>query len=315
MNHNATRLADLPLGALGRMALIERAELIEHDHGAAVAGVIDHLSREAPMPAAMPSRLTWAVAFNVSGPLRSYVDEWTAEIPWLQAWSRLATTRGGKRRYVPLEQLALSVGCELRDDWQPEAARPVSEDQALDILGYVYAENHPDVRSFVASRFRPLGLNEEDCEDVCGEAWARMTRNFWSEKARQRFLACKSIASFISSIATNVAYDILRRRRVEERHVVVDANSGTEDKKIVEGTPDPTTSVEEIVLTRQNRQLLASCLPTLTTREREAVTLVALHGLSLKDAAAQMGVQPPRVHQLRAAALTKLRRCLAQRGY
>ena len=139
------------------------------------------------------------------------------------------------------------------------------------------------------------------------------------EKARQRFLACKSIASFISSIATNVAYDVLRRRLVEQRHVVADADSGTEDKKrykkTIEDTPDLTTSVEEIVLNRQNRQLLAPCLATLTTRERESVTLVVLHGLSLKDAAALMGVQPPRVHQLRAAALAKLRRCLARRGY
>src|SRR5262245_58915520 len=100
----------------GRAQLEEALRQLRHDDADAFAA----MSIE---------RLAWAVAFNVSyrwdsGVARSprkhcYLDYWPIETPWSDVWHALsAPTESEGDGRLRLTELAASVACEQRADWQ-----------------------------------------------------------------------------------------------------------------------------------------------------------------------------------------------------
>jgi hypothetical protein len=115
-------------------------------------------------------RLAWAVAFNVTGPsiiesapqatgrrvVRGYQDKWPRGTEWDLIWSTLVKPQneGNPSPTTFLSELALSVACEQREDWQNPAARPLNLAEAVQAFDFVYVRDAGKVVKYVTKAFR-----------------------------------------------------------------------------------------------------------------------------------------------------------------
>lgn len=264
-------------------------------------------------PALDPRRLAWALAFNIDGPpapepdshpqrrsgARGYCDQWPAETPWLEVWSALA--RSSKVRTDPdhaltfLGELALSVACEQRDDWQNPEARPLRPSACEAAFEAVYHRNHSKVLGSVLNTLSHLGGN---AEHVACEAWSRIFQAYWAQNARRRFLGLCSIATLVHQIARYVAIDASRsQRREDSSSPSPDATDDSHaspselDRVAVQVDPDGALRSEEI------RQALAELLTRLPPKRRIVAHMIWILELPAKRVAEILGVSEPAVSQ------------------
>jgi hypothetical protein len=207
----------MSLEKLLNLPLEERcASLLRHDSESFESALLplDSLRGAARMDA---HRLAWAVAFNIdglsvprtanSGPLRSghgYRDHWPAETSWTVVWSALIRPQPQEdlsHSSNLLSELALSVACERREDWQIPTARPI--DPAITDLAFesVYARNRMKVLG-VCSRF---AAQVSESEAIAAEAWSRVFCNYWSIHASRRFLGLSRISTLVCQVARYIA--------------------------------------------------------------------------------------------------------------
>jgi RNA polymerase sigma-70 factor, ECF subfamily len=122
-----------------------------------------------------------------------------------------------------------------------------------------------------------------DREDVIQDVFLQLYR------ALPSFRGDASLSTFLRRITMNVAFDHLRRRC---RHQRVDYDSDALDAA-VDARQDP----EQHSSARQQLQSLLHHLDGIALDKRRALMLVAVAGLSLNQAAAQLGTNAERVKQ------------------
>lgn len=136
-----------------------------------------------------------------------------------------------------------------------------------------------------------------DREDLLQQVFLELHR------ALPRFRGEASLSTFIYRITANVAIDHLRHRR--RRPVDFDADALDE---LIDGSPSP----EQRARRRAELAEVLRLLDRIKPAKRVALVLVAVEGLSLDDAAAQVGAQPEAVKQRVLHARRELQAMLAR---
>ena len=108
-----------------------------------------------------------------------------------------------------LSELSLSVACEQRDEWQYFAARPIDPACANRAFEFVYGRNRLKVSGNVISSF---GHRAGNAESIADEAWSSVFCDYWSCKARRRFLGLCRFSTLVCQVARFIALDALRER-------------------------------------------------------------------------------------------------------
>jgi RNA polymerase sigma factor (sigma-70 family) len=132
----------------------------------------------------------------------------------------------------------------------------------------LYERHHQALYRYCLSIVR----NPEDAQDALQSA---LTRAFAALQARERDLA---VRPWLFRIAHNEAVSILRRRRPE-------------DRLLDEQEPSPLT-VERTVDQRERLSTLVSDLQALPLRQRAALLMRELSGLSIEEIAAVLAISP-----------------------
>jgi RNA polymerase sigma factor (sigma-70 family) len=104
-----------------------------------------------------------------------------------------------------LSELALSVACEQREDWQPGAALPLSLEDANFAFDSLYSRHKAKVAGTIRQRFPLL-----KAEDIADTAWSGMFLTYWSNDARRRFLGLACISTVVISTAVHIAVNEVR---------------------------------------------------------------------------------------------------------
>ena len=140
----------------------------------------------------------------------------------------------------------------------------------------------------ISVAWRLLG-NREDARDAAQETYVRVYRSL------SRFRAGEELMGWIYRIAVNVCRDAARKRR---RSPIVAAEA-----------PEPVESprTEETLLWRQRRLLVRVAIATLPPRERAALVLRDVEGLTSEEVARILDSRPGTVRAQVAAARTKIR--------
>jgi RNA polymerase sigma-70 factor (ECF subfamily) len=142
----------------------------------------------------------------------------------------------------------------------------------------LYARHYPQVHSFVTR----LGVGS-DCDDVIQEVFLQLYR------ALPGFRADSSLVTFLRRITMNVGFDYLRRRYRHQRIAY--------DNDALEMAADSRQDPEQHSSSRQQLGSLLRHLDGIAPDKQRALILVAVAGLSLHDAAAQLGVKPDWIKQ------------------
>ncbi len=136
--------------------------------------------------------------------------------------------------------------------------------------------------------WRLLG-SREDARDASQEVYVRVYRHL------SRFRTGKDLQAWLYRITVNVCRDALRRRR---RSPIVAAEM-----------PEPSVSAtaEETLLRAERRSRVLEALDCLPARERAALVLRDLEGLTSEEAARVLGSRPGTVRAQVVAARAKIR--------
>lgn len=148
-----------------------------------------------------------------------------------------------------------------------------------------------------ATAWRLLGSREE-ARDATQEAYLRAYKYLKSYKPEQDF------HGWLYRITVNVCRDMLRARRSAESHAhAPDAESERALREAVAGEAD---TAEAAVLAQQ-RAIVRRALETLPEKERTAVVLRDLEGLSTAEVARLMKTRPATVRSQVSTARAKLK--------
>ena len=145
--------------------------------------------------------------------------------------------------------------------------------------------------------FRITG-HRQDAEDVVQETFVRAHRN------RARFDTRSELGSWLHRIATNVAIDVLRKRRRQRTHAQ-DSLDAHVDLSIAE--PDP----EHRARGREIERMIRQALGLLSEKEKTAFVLRHLEGLSIEEIGRVTGTGTNTTKNLIFRAVRKIRRELA----
>ncbi|MAE65636.1 MAG: hypothetical protein CMJ18_15315 [Phycisphaeraceae bacterium] len=131
-----------------------------------------------------------------------------------------ADTLRALRPKLRLPDLAWSVACEQRCNWQDGGSTPGDVDfrnRARVVLTALIARFDAELRSFICSRLTrittPRGMVELHADDVGQEVWTRLFVNLWSPSARKRFPGTSTLRTLILGYAKMVMLE----HRVEVR--------------------------------------------------------------------------------------------------
>lgn len=112
--------------------------------------------------------------------------------------------------------------------------------------------------------------------------------------------------AYLQRVAANLAIDHLRRRKFQTGFLA----TGIDVADVADPAPDP----HQQLAARQKLDALRTLIDQLPPKRREAFLLYRGQGLSLKAAAAALGVAPQTVRLQAARALVDLRQALAEAG-
>ncbi len=119
----------------------------------------------------------------------------------------------------------------------------------------------------------PIVLNDADADEITQEVFLRVVKNISEFKAKARF------SSWLYRIAMNTTYSYLKRN---SKRPVESLEHGTE---CVDPAPDPDNGLMTEETARQITQAMSKLSPPL----RAAITLTALQGMSVGNAAKAEG--------------------------
>lgn len=311
------------LGQLAELAIEHRYAYVHREGRAELDAAIHRLRYEAPHVhrAVTIERLGWAVAFNVCGPApsgqgraheikRSYLDYWRPETPWSTVWSRFVAplnAAGDRPTWTVLLELATSIACEHRDDWQPMSARPVNSDHAGVAFTTLLDAEKKKITGFVFNKFRQRAGPPQDIAD---EAWTRVFLGYWSQSAHKRVLGMSAISNLVCGAAYRIGCDVLRQQRASSSDDTLLALShGSEGGKRPAGEePGDRLAAAEL------EQHMRICREELPGRQQVAARMVWDLEMPQVEVARQLGVSPPAISQLLAKARTAMHKCLKDKG-
>ena len=280
------------------------------------------------VPSTMERRLAWAVAFNMNGlpqgqgtsssmphrRMSGYQDRWPLDAPFTEAWSTLTRplmqSNPGPGS-VLLDELALSVLCEQNNDWQDPASRPIDIASANQAFEFVYAKNKAKV---IGDIRRSFGDRADNPEAIADEAWARVFCDYWSVRARRRFLGLCRISTLVCQVARYIAIDLIRDRGVFVgigESSGEDSTPGTVSLEDLGITVDPATSL----IAEELKKKITECVGHLPARQRIVVEMVWFQEIRAKDAAEMLHISEPAVSQHLKKARETVRQCLKTHGF
>lgn len=140
-----------------------------------------------------------------------------------------------------------------------------------------------------------LLLNAEDARDAAQEVFLKMHKNLGS------FREEKALAPWLYRMTVNVCLDSKRRRRT--------GVPMEETAELRDSARDP----EEALCAAEERELVKAALRQLPERERAAIVLRDVDGLSTAEAAAILGSSEGTVRSQISTARTKIRKFIAGR--
>lgn len=311
--------ASLSLGAVAELPLGRRCEHVQAAGQADLTAALRRLQEDVPEAhrAMSPERLAWAVAFNVTGEglatdarpargKRTYLDYWSPETSWSTVWSELAAspTGDGPGR-APLVELATSVACEQRSDWQHPSAPRLDPAQAHTVFAALYDRYLPKVTGYVARQFR---RRAGDPQDVAVEAWSRVFLEYWSADAWKRVLGISAISSLVCGTAYYVGCDLLRRQKGRAAaDPAVPPGRLAVVERVADAGGDPLEAAELETHVRR-------CRTGLPARQQVAARMVWDYEMRQIDVARQLGVSAPAVSQLLDKARKAMHACLKSKG-
>ncbi len=153
-------------------------------------------------------------------------------------------------------------------------------------------------RKIMGLTWRLLG-NEEDARDAAQETFLRAYRHLKSFKTDRDFNA------WLYRIAVNVCHDLARKRAVRHQQfasIESEREYGTLD---VLASAD---NAEELMMLKQKRALIAAALSALPPKERAAIVLRDLEGLSTEEVAEITGTRPATVRVQISSARAKIKK-------
>jgi RNA polymerase sigma-70 factor (ECF subfamily) len=119
----------------------------------------------------------------------------------------------------------------------------------------------------------PMVLNDTDADDVTQEAFLNAVRNIGSFRGQSEF------STWLHRVALNAAYSFLRRRKRRR-----------EERPDDLGEPaDPSAGPDRRVMGLELGVQIEKALGALPASLRAAITLTAIHGMSVKEAARTEG--------------------------
>jgi len=144
-------------------------------------------------------------------------------------------------------------------------------------------------------------------DDVAQETLLRVLTHLDTFEGRSQF------TTWVHKIAIRLAFSELRRRRWKD--VSLDASMESEDGPSMPEPVDPQSNPESQVerrdlLQRVNRMVAEE----LTDRQRQAVQLLAVQGLSIESVAGQLQVMPNALYKLMFDARARLKKRLEREG-
>ena len=273
-------------------------------------------------------RLTWCLAWNaagghepidqepasVRGGAGGYRSKWPANAQWSSVWDDLCAPRGKAgqlRRATWLGELALSVFCERRDDWQPPHTRPIAPAEAERAFEYVYTANCP----LVLAALRRSSHAPHDAEAFANEAWARVYCNYWSVDAHSRFSGLSRLATFVGQVARYVAIDAHRARTrlsTPERRTAKD-----EEERPLEAVLQELGAIGDAsrrVTLRESLEHIREGVARLTPRRRVVARMVWFRGMAASETARVLGISNAAVSQHLTAARARVAEHLREHG-
>lgn len=119
----------------------------------------------------------------------------------------------------------------------------------------------------------PMLLNDSDADDVTQETFLNAVRNIGS------FRGQSEVSTWLHRIALNAAYSLLRRRR----------RNREEKSEHVSESADPSAGPDRRVMGLELGVQIGKAMGALPDSLRAAITLTAIHGMSVKEAARTEG--------------------------
>jgi RNA polymerase sigma-70 factor (ECF subfamily) len=172
-----------------------------------------------------------------------------------------------------------------------EAARWLHLAQSGDVAAFEALLRIHEIR--VARTARRLLSNRQDAQDAAQEVFLRLHRN-------QRHIDCAgNLSGWLYRVTVNVCRDMLRRRK--------NVDSLDDSRLIVE------SSAEADLVEEQQRRMVLEALGSLPEKERAALTLRDLEGLSTREVAGILGSSEATVRSQISAARLKIRKMLRSR--
>jgi RNA polymerase sigma-70 factor (ECF subfamily) len=119
----------------------------------------------------------------------------------------------------------------------------------------------------------PMVLNDTDADDVTQEAFLNAVRNIGSFRGQSEF------STWLHRVALNAAYSFLRRRKRRREEKQDDFGERV----------DPSAGPDRRVMGLELGVQIEKALGALPASLRAAITLTAIHGMSVKEAARTEG--------------------------
>ncbi len=141
-----------------------------------------------------------------------------------------------------------------------------------------------------------LLLNEADAQDAAQEVFLKLHRSFG------RFNQERDLLPWLYRITVNVCYDLRRKRKPD---LAMESIS----EPIARGF-----SPEEEMNVAEQWELMAAALETLSDREREAIVLRDLEGLSTAEVAKTLGITEGTVRSQISTGRAKLKEYVMRKG-
>lgn len=281
------------------------------------------------IPGGMENRLAWAIAFNMEGVpgaggaataasrrgIQAYKDRWPLSARFADIWSVLTkswTSPNPGHTATLLDELALSVLCEHKSDWQDPLSRPVDVETANQAFDFVYVQNKAKVIGDVR---RTFGERADSPEAIADEAWARVFSSYWSPESRRRFLGLCRISTLVCQVARYVAIDRIHDKGafVTDGGSAVDADDQSSGFLLerIGVIDDPS----ENIAGEQLEQIIREGMGLLPPKQRIVVEMVWLKDFSAKEAAERLHISEPAISQHLKKARETLRPLLKKHGF
>lgn len=151
-------------------------------------------------------------------------------------------------------------------------------------------------RRVVSTAWRMLG-NREDARDAAQEAFLRVYKHLGSFREDQEF------AGWLYRIVVNVCHDLARKRGRADQFASLETERETGYIETLAGGDD----IEAAAIRAQEQAMVVQALETLSKKERAALVLRDLEGLSTEEVAQALGSSQTTVRSQISSARSKIK--------